>query len=464
MRRLHFYAGILIAPFLVVATISGAIYAVAPTLENLTYRSYLQADSDGPAKSVAAQVQAAQSVLPHLAPTAVQPGNDGHTTRVLFTDPSLGESFRWSVFIDPATAKPQGTLQVYGSSGALPTRAWIDTLHRNLHLGEAGRIYSELAASWLWVIALGGLALWVSRYRKQRRAGAAARLLTIDRSASTSTPGAKRKRTLDWHGFVGIWLVVGLVFLSATGLTWSRFAGENVSDMRASLSWTAPSVETDLSGAATPSTSAHDQHGGMTMPDGTRMSSETLSTNISRLDEVLATARAAGLDGVVESSIPADSTTAFSVKQSRVPWVFSRDVVAIDGATDTVTDISRFADWPFAAKLAEWGIQLHMGILFGLASQLALFALCIALLTVIIRGYVMWWRRRPTGKANADNIIRGTVGAPPSAGAWRDAPLWAVIGIVGIAVLVGWFIPLLGISLLAFLVLDAGTRVARRVM
>ncbi|MFW0791129.1 PepSY-associated TM helix domain-containing protein [Gordonia sp. CPCC 205333] len=462
LRRLHFYAGILVAPFLVVATISGAMYAVAPTLENLTYRSYLQADTDGPAKPVAAQVEAAQRVLPDLTPTAVQPGIDGHTTRVLFDDPSLGESLRQSVFIDPATAKSQGTLPVYGSSGALPTRTWIDQLHRNLHLGEPGRIYSELAASWLWVIALGGLALWVNRFRKQRRAGTDARLLTLNRSASTVTPGAKLKRTLDWHGVVGIWLAVGLVFLSATGLTWSRFAGENVSDMRSSLSWNSPSVNTELTGGSPTAADGHEQHGGMAMPGETTMSSEVLSTNISRIDDVLATARAAGLDGVVETSIPADSATAFSVKQSRVPWVFSRDVVAIDGASNTVTDLSRFADWPFAAKLAEWGIQLHMGILFGIVSQLALLALCIALLTVIVRGYVMWWRRRPTGKANSDNGIRDSVGAPPASGAWRDASLWAIAGVVAVAALVGWFIPLLGISLLTFLVVDAGARAVKR--
>ncbi len=29
-----------------------------------------------------------------------------------------------------------------------------------LLLGDSGRLYSELAASWMWVAALGGIALW----------------------------------------------------------------------------------------------------------------------------------------------------------------------------------------------------------------------------------------------------------------------------------------------------------------
>lgn len=420
LRRLHFYAGILVAPFLIVATISGAIYALAPSIEQLAYRDYLHAQTDGPPVAVSQQVNAARAVLPGLTPTAVQPGSEATTTRVLFDDPTLGDSERRAVFVDPATARPQGTLVVYGSSGALPFRTWIDQLHRSLHLGEPGRLYSEIAASWLWVIALGGLALWVNRFQKRRRAGHPARLLAIERRRGSG-------RTLDWHGVVGVWLVVGLVFLSVTGLTWSRYAGENVSDLRTALSWNAPSLDAQAAGH----------------------SSNSVSTNISRLDAVLASARGAGLDGVVEASIPTDTMTPYEVAQSRVAWQFSRSSVAIDGSTLAVVDSVRFADWPFVAKLAEWGIQLHMGILFGLVSQLALFALCVALLTVIVRGYLMWWRRR-SGSSLA--------GAAPASGTWRKVPVPVVAGIVVVAAVIGWYLPLFGIPLLAFLVVDAAVR------
>ena len=32
LRRLHFYAGILIGPFILIATLTGAAYAISPTL------------------------------------------------------------------------------------------------------------------------------------------------------------------------------------------------------------------------------------------------------------------------------------------------------------------------------------------------------------------------------------------------------------------------------------------------
>ncbi len=128
--RLHFYAGLLIGPFLLIATLSGGLYAVAPTLEQLLYRSYLHAETTGPALPVAEQIRAAQQVHPDLTVTAVRPASEpGETTRVLFDDPTLGESLRRAVFVDPAAAQPQGDLVVYGSSSALPARSWISQLH-----------------------------------------------------------------------------------------------------------------------------------------------------------------------------------------------------------------------------------------------------------------------------------------------------------------------------------------------
>ena len=182
LLRLHFYAGVFVGPFLLVAALSGGLYAIAPTMEQFVYRSYLHTNSTGDALAVSDQVRAAEAQRPDLTVTAVRPAVEpGETTRVMFDDPTLGDSERHAVFIDPVTATSRGELTVYGSSGALPLRTWIDQLHRSLHLGEPGRIYSELAASWLWLIAVAGVLLWWNRFRRRsERDGAKSRLLTID--------------------------------------------------------------------------------------------------------------------------------------------------------------------------------------------------------------------------------------------------------------------------------------------
>lgn len=436
--RLHFYAGIFVGPFLLIAAVTGGLYAIAPTLEQWVYRDQLTVQTTGPALALTDQVRAAQQIRPDLSVVAVRPAVDpGETTRVMFTDPALGPSERHAVFIDPATAASTGELTVYGSSGALPLRTWISQLHRQLHLGEPGRVYSELAASWLGIIAVGGLYLWISRYRRMRaQRSAQARLLTVDRAVTG------RRRTLNWHGVTGIWIAVGLLFLSATGLTWSTYAGENITELRSAMSWTTPAVSTTLPGATAVDSMAHGghDHGAVAAPTGG-------IPRVADLDRVLDAAHAAGLHGKVEVSIPSDPDTAFTVAQTRQPWVLSNSTVAVDGATGAITDTSWFPDWPMAAKLSAWGIQLHMGLLFGVLNQLLLVVLAVALLTVIIRGYLMWWRRRP---------IRGgtVVGRAPRRGALSSLSPTAAVVVVAVAIGIGWFVPLLGCSLAAFLVVD----------
>lgn len=441
LRRLHFYAGILVAPFLLIAAISGALYAVAPTIENIVYRGYLHTDSTGTPQPLSTQVSAAVADRPDLTLSAVRPSTQSNdTTRVLFDDPGLGESERLAVFVDPITAEPVGELVSYGSSGALPLRTWISQLHRHLHLGEPGRIYSELAASWLWVIALGGLALWIARYRKGH---GKLRLATVDRT----TRG--RNRTLSWHGAIGVWIVIGLVFLSATGLTWSRFAGENVSELRTALQWTTPAIDTDLSSSTPDSGDDHSGHAGHGTADAPATDADRLpaADQAVQLDRVLTVARDAGVTDKVEITVPADVQTAYRVTETREAWQLSPNSVAVDADTGVVVDESWFADWPMAAKLTNWGIALHMGLLFGLLNQLALLTLALALVALIIRGYQMWWQRRPRNGSRR-------VGRAPVRGALQALPPATAVGVVLAAVAVGWFIPLLGISLAAFLLVD----------
>jgi uncharacterized iron-regulated membrane protein len=64
-----------------------------------------------------------------------------------------------------------------------------------------------------------------------------------------------------------------------------------------------------------------------------------------------------------------------------------------------VLDRTRFEDFPLMAKLTRWGVDFHMGILFGLVNQLLLIAFGLALCVLIIWGYRMWWMRRPAQSA-----------------------------------------------------------------
>ncbi|CCH19682.1 PepSY-associated TM helix domain-containing protein [Micromonospora lupini] len=440
LLRLHFYAGILVAPFLVVAALTGLAYTTTPQLDTILYGDQLTVAqvSDRPLP-LAEQIGAARNAHPDGSITTVQPGDGDRTTRVVFSLPELGEK-QHTVYINPYTAEPQGQLTTW--FGSTPAATWLDDLHRHLHLGTVGETYSELAASWLWVMALGGVILW---WRRRGAARAAARhLLVPDLSA-----GRGVRRTRGWHATTGIWLTVGLLFLSATGLTWSRYAGANFTAGLDALSARTPEISTSL--AAVPVEPAGGHHHGDAGAGGTVESAA--------FDRVLTVARDAGLAGPVEITPAPAPGTAWTVTQTDNTWPVHKDRIAVDPATSTVTARSDFADWPLLAQLSGLGIQAHMGLLFGLVNQIMLAALALGLLCVIVWGYRMWWQRRPTRTDRP-----ALAGTPPARGGVRGLPLWALLIGVPVIVAIGWALPLFGITLLAFLVVDviAGAVTRRR--
>ncbi|PSL58535.1 putative iron-regulated membrane protein [Saccharothrix carnea] len=397
--RFHFYAGVLVGPFVLIAALTGVLYAATPQLESWLYADHLRVPASTSSVPLSEQVKAAVATRPGDDLVAIRPAPEpGTTTRVLFGGD--GDALP-TVFVNPADGAVVGELMTYGTSGVLPLRTTIDQLHRNLMLGEPGRLYSELAASWLWVVALGGVFLWFSRRRAQRT-----------------------KPTTRKHATVGLWVLVGALFLSATGLTWSTYAGENVADLRKALNWTTPAL------AGGGDHAGHDMSNPIPAPPG-------------QVDSVLATARSAGIDaGLIEIKVPPMAGMAWNVTEIDRSWPTQVDAVAVNG---DVVDEVRFADYPLAAKLTRWGIDLHMGVLFGWPNQLLLLAVGLGLVALVVLGYRIWWLRRPTLG----------FGRPVPRGQWRKVPRAQLVAVLVVAAAVGWFVPLLGVSLVAFLLVDA---------
>ncbi|MFC6087769.1 PepSY-associated TM helix domain-containing protein [Saccharothrix lopnurensis] len=441
LRRLHFYAGVLVGPFLLVAALSGMLYAFAPQFDRVFYGDLLEVSSaPGAPRPLAEQVAAARAALPDGVVTSVQLSGDlDATTRVVLSSPDLAVDHAWTVYVDPYTARVNGQLTTW--FGSTPVTAWLDNLHANLHLGETGALYSELAASWLWVVALGGLVLWLARQRTARRRVRA--LVAPERGAK----GVRKTRS--WHASTGVWVLLGALFLSVTGLTWSNHAGANFGAALTALNAEAPALDTGLGGGeGATSSDGHGEH---------RTGSPRAEVDPATFDRVLVAARGAGLDGPLELAVPAAPGTAWTAAQTDNTWPVRLDKVAVDPRTATVTARADFADRPLLAKLSTLGIQAHMGVLFGLVNQLALFLLAAGILTLVVLGYRMWWQRRPT---RADR--RARLGAAPKRGTWQQLPLWFVIPAPLVLIAVGWAVPLLGLSLLAFLVLDGLIGLARR--
>jgi uncharacterized iron-regulated membrane protein len=436
LLRLHFYAGIIVAPFLLVAALTGLAYVFTPQLEKAYYAKELTVSVPEGAQVVplSQQIAAARAAHPAGAVLTVRPGVGEGTTAVDFSSPELDFEHQHTVYVNPYTGQVTGQLTTWWAT--TPLRTWFDDLHTNLQLGTVGFYYSEFAASWLWVIALGGVILWARRQRGKR-------MLRPDLKAKKGV-----RRTRGWHASTGLWLSIGLLFLSATGLTWSNYAGVNFGNAVDALHGSRPAVSTALSGAA-PAAGGH--HGGAPAAgDG--------QVDPAEIDKVWQVSQGAGIDGPVTVTLPAEAGSAWSVTEMDGLWPMRRDSVAVDAATGQITDRIDYQDWPFMAKLTQIGIYAHMGDLGGLPNQLLLAALALGLICVIVWGYRMWWQRRPTRGAT-----RAVVGAPPvGRGAWQGLPAWAIVVGVPVILAVGYFLPLFGIPLAAFLLFDAVVGAIRR--
>ena len=437
ITRLHFYIGLFIGPFIFVAALTGTIYVITPQLENVIYKDVLTTQSVGKNKPLSQQIAAAKSQLTsNLSLFAVRPAPEqGDTTRVMFLDQEAELSGARALFIDPVTLEVKGNLPVYGTSGVLPLRTTLDFMHRQLLLGEVGRYYSELAASWLWIAALGGLFLWYRGGKKNKA-----------EFANRTDHLRKRRR----HYQVGLCLFVGLIFVSITGLTWSKWAGANIGTLRSSIGWVTPSVDRDIGNNHKAMASAdhadhldHASHHDMT---AMKQPAEKFENIDLLFDGVLKAARDAGIDAnKLEIKPSSTKDKAWFVREVDRSWPTQVDSVAVDASTMTVTSRADFATFPVVAKLIRWGIDAHMGILFGLANQIILAAFGLSLCFMIIWGYKMWWIRRPQAGSTSKPLLQ----------AWSKLSVLQKSLTLIVTIALGISMPVMGVSLLIFLLIDA---------
>ncbi|GII99778.1 putative iron-regulated membrane protein [Sediminihabitans luteus] len=445
LLRLHFYAGILVGPFLVVAATTGLLYTLAPVIERQLHDDLLVVPVGTAVEPLGDQVAAARDAYPEgTVAKVIVPGEQDLSTRVVLAVDDVPEGATRTVFVDPYTGDVLGQSTTYGNW--LPEREWIETLHSSLHLGTVGYVYSELAASWLGIVVLGGLAMWIARAVQKRRA----RLLVVPEVSARG-----RRRTLSWHGVVGLLAAAGLVVLAVTGITWSTWAGPRVDTIQRAVSTEAPVLDTSLDGSGPAGGGGHGDHGG---GGGEGLSDEHLAHGGS-WDGVNDAATVAGLDLPWTVTPPAAMGQAWTVAESATSWPAANDTIAVDASTGEVVDRVDFADKPLMSKLTTWGIYFHLGMLFGTVNLVFLALVASALVVLVVLGYRMWWQRRPTratGWKPGPFVRRGGL---------AKAPRWLVAVIAGVTLVTAWYLPLFGISLAAFLVVDVvlGARARRRV-
>jgi uncharacterized iron-regulated membrane protein len=438
--RWHFYAGLFVIPFILFLSLTGAIYLFKPQIDAWEERRWTAGKTQSRDAFVWADEQVARALAAHRGATVTAyrlPRAAGEPAVVRVNLPA-GSGSR-EVFVS-------ATGQVLHSQD--PERritALVSDLHGSLLAGKPGSLLVELAGSWAIVMILSGLYLWWPK-----GAGAKWRLAGI---VWPRLGLGQRALWRDLHAVTGFWVAGLALVLLLTALPWTDVWAQGFRAVRAEMGWTDHQPQDWKGGAAprsagaalVPRATAHEGHDhGEATAHSAATPAAAPSGELRWADAVLlAEAEALPFPALVlpphapvrHGAPPGDKWLLSSEAQNR-PAIRK---LWLDPESGEVVRRQGFADRHPIDKAITVGIAWHEGQLFGLPNQLIGLATAIALMLMAVSGFVLWRRRKPTGK----------LGAPPIPKS--SAQLKMVTAIV---VLVALLLPVLGASLLLLWLFD----------
>lgn len=470
--RWHFYAGLFALPFMLVLAVTGGIYLFHYELDDLIYRDLRTVPaSTAPAVAPSVLAEAAVREVPGTVFRYVSPASETASAQI---GVRTAEGAREVVYLDPRSG---------AVLGSMPDRGSVVWLIREIHslavLGKGANALIEVAAGWSILLILTGVYLWWPR-------GQPGGVVSV-----RATP-AKRVFWRDLHAVVGVFSAGFILFLAVTGMPWSLVWGAKVnewangnnfgypdgvrvnvpmSDARladlGSTTWSleqarlpasTPPAHADHGGTHAQRDAGHAQHGsGHAAPTPAEPAADDEhaghggGASPSRpvppvvpgavpigLDRAVAVATALGMTPGYALALPSSPTGVYTA--SIYPNDLSRQrVLHLDQYRGVPLLDMSYADYGPLGKSLEWGINVHMGQEFGLANQLLMLAVCVAIVLLCVSAAVMWWKRRPDGQ----------MGVPPLPA--NPRALRVVVAILAIG---GVVFPLVGLSMLIMFVFD----------
>ncbi len=418
-------------PFVIILSITGAIYLFKPQLDAWADRQFDHLDMSGQAAPISAQVKAACDAFPGAIPTAYElPARPDGAGRVIMQDKGITTR----VFVHPVS------LQVLGSrinNGGFVRQ--VRSFHGQLGLGEKGSYVVELAASWTIIMVLTGLCLWWPR-----------NVRGIGGVLYPRTNKGSKVLLRDLHSVTGFWISVLVLFLLATGLPWAKFWGNYFRSARALVGVSAGSQDWTIGGGTrTAESKGHEGHSGgssggghMSKSSSGRPSREkrdaVMPNDLTCFDRVAATAVTYNLLHPATIEPPGKSTTEWIAKSDTQNRPY-RMTLKIDPTSGELVSKEDFSSRAFLDQLVSIGIAAHEGQLFGWPNQLLGLITALGLIVLCISGYILWWKRK-------DAYV---LGAP--------APLaspkltWALTAtIIALAI----YLPLFGASLICVAIVE----------
>lgn len=419
--RWHFFAGLLVIPFMLNLAVTGSLYLFKDEINDTVF-AYRNIVAPSPVQIKPSEIVAsAVAAVPGAKATAYRESSDISHSAMVTVSSEAGSTL---VYVDPHDGR------VLGQVRSDEEFNWVvKKIHSLDYFGLYANRLIEIVGGFALVLVVTGIYLWWPR----RQTGGV-----------VSVRGAPARRVFwrDMHAVTGAVAGVMIFFLAATGMPWSGYWGQNANAWLTAHGYGYPAELWDavpnsgktthhvaaqpgwiVENAPVPESAMHDMHA-MMQPIG--------------LDKAVAVAKRAGMARGFETAIPGDGEGVYTA--SLFPDDLARErVIHIDQYSGKpLVDIS-YGQYPVLGRLIEWGINVHQGQEWGRLNQLLMLATCLAIILMTVTAVVMWWKRRPSGR----------LGVPPMPPQRR-----VYIGLWTIAVAFGLLFPMTGLAIAAMVVFD----------
>jgi len=481
--RLHFWVALFAAPALITLACTGLVILYSQPLDLWLHRDLKVVAQGSQQVSLDDQLAAARQHVgaEMILDGVIPPDAPGRSTEIDFASPEapeVGERNLTQVFVDPYTGRYLG--QRSELSGLV---GWANQLHRifgndgpkvslpslghiiapaaypdaKLKVG-VGNLIIEIMAGWILVLLASGIYLWWPRAIE----GAKPRLAVRWRKGG-------RLRWRDLHATIGILISVVLICYIVSGLTWSRYWGEN---WRAVASTVTPSAEVDA-----PSTPAKmgdlDRLGrriAWAAKDDPVFASQTsvpggpvpATLGFAEIDQIAKAEKMVPGYAIIPPSDSVDEDGrpvygSYTVVNHWPQKLSEQRTLYLNQFTgQTITNATAAQDGALS-RLSSWSVDMHMGNQYGLLTRILATLACVGLLMMITTGVIMWWKRRPTGASG----LPGRANEKSRAGTPKRTTV--AVGVIGAVLAVVY--PAFGVTLLLVIgaeVLLGATRGADR--
>jgi uncharacterized iron-regulated membrane protein len=424
--RWHFFAGLLVLPFLLNLAVTGSLYLFKDEINNTVFAAR-NVVSDSDARVLPSQmIDAALAAQPGAKALSYREAPDATHSAMITVSSDEGNRL---VYVNPHDGK------VLGAVKSDEEFNWVvKKIHSLDYFGVYANRLIEITGGFALVLVVTGFYLW---WPRQQSGG----VLSV-----RGTP-SRRVFWRDMHAVTGALAGVMIFFLAATGMPWSGYWGSHANAWLTANGYGYPAALWDAVPASSKLTHHIVEQPGWIVEDApvpqskmdmAHMDMVHMAAKPIGLDAAVAIARQAGIAPGFEMALPGGETGVYTA--SVYPDDLSKErTMHIDQYSgQTLVDLS-FGQFPAIGRMIEWGINVHQGQEWGMLNQMLMLATCLAIVLMVVSAAIMWWKRRPSGRL-------GVPPMPPRKDVYLG--LWVIAVVFGLA------FPMSGIAIAAMVVFD----------